>query len=69
MLIKYVRFEMTFEGWYGTAKPNIEEYVVPNFRCEITERPLGKVQTQQKPAGAAEGTDQLNVKCAEVYND
>jgi len=34
---------MTFEGWYGRAKPNIEGYVVPYFRFEITEQPLGKL--------------------------
>jgi len=33
---------------------DIEGYVVPNFRCEITERPLGK---QWKHADAAEDTD------------
>jgi len=32
---------MTFKGWYGRAKPDIEGYVVPNFTCEITA--LGKL--------------------------
>ena len=43
MLFKQVRFEMTFEGWQGRAKPDIKGYVVPNFRCEVTKRPLGKL--------------------------
>ena len=35
MLFKQVGFEMTFESWKGRAKPDIEGYVVPNFRCEV----------------------------------
>ena len=36
MLLKQVRFEVTFEVWQGRAKPDIEGYVVPNFRSEVT---------------------------------
>ena len=46
---KQVRFEMTFEGWQGTAKPDIEGYVVPNLTTSW--------QTQWKTAGAEEGID------------
>jgi len=46
-----VKCKMLFEGWQGTAKPDIDGYVVPNFRCEVTKRPLGKLDLSNQPFG------------------
>ena len=49
MLFKQVRFEMTFEGRQGRAKLNIDGYAFsPNFRCEITKRPLDKLNGNRR---------------------
>jgi len=43
-----------FKDWEGMEKFDVKGYVVPKFRCRVTERPFSRLS--RKPAAAAENT-------------